>query len=109
MVDKKLHGQTKFHLIAQYKLADRLYLAAPRGMIKQAELPPGWGLLQCPPEWLDPETTKARLDEPPQLEVVIDAPLRRGRDEHRLRLLRNIAVAASFAAQQGRPATLTPV
>ncbi len=109
MVDKKLHGQTKFHLIAQYKLADRLYLAAPRGMIKQAEVPPGWGLLQCPPAWLDPETVDKRLDESPQLEIVIEAPLRRGRDEHRLRLLRNIAVAASFAAQRARPATFTPV
>jgi hypothetical protein len=45
-VEQKLHGETKFFMIARYHLADRLYLAAPRGMIRPRDLPRGWGLLE---------------------------------------------------------------
>ncbi len=98
LVDEKLHGHTKFHLIARYQLADRLFLAAPRGMIRRCELPPGWGLLECPPQWLDQDRAHERQDEPAALQTTVEAPGRRSRDDHRLRLLRNIAVSASFAA-----------
>ena len=98
LVDEKLHGHTKFHLIAHYQLADRLYLAAPRGMILRYELPPGWGLLECPPQWLDQDRAHERQDEPAALQTTVEAPGLRSREDHRLRLLLNIAVSASFAA-----------
>jgi len=83
-IDEKLHGQTKFFLMKRYRLADRLYLAAPRGMIRRRELPPGWGLLECSPEM---ELLDVRF---PAVEQATKAM-------HRIRLLRNIAVAASSA------------
>jgi hypothetical protein len=97
-IDAQLYGETKFHMIARYQLADRLYIAAPQGVIRRSELPPGWGLLECPPQWLDDEAHRDRLDDPPRLRVVVDSPHHTSRDEHRQRLLRNIAVAASYAA-----------
>ena len=98
LLDQKLHGHTKFHLAARYKLADCLYLAAPRGMIRQCEIPPGWGLLECPRAWLDEESAHESQDEPPALKPIVEAPQLRSSDQHRTRLLRNIAVSASIAA-----------
>ena len=81
-VERRLYGETKFFMIARYRLADRLYLAAPRGLIRRGELPAGWGLLE-----------QGRAGEP--LRVTVEAPSMSTRPVHRLRLLRNIAVAAS--------------
>ncbi len=44
-LDDKIHGSTKFFTMARYRLASRLMIAAPAGMIDEHELPPGWGLL----------------------------------------------------------------
>ena len=82
-VEVRLHGHTKFSTISRYRLADELYLAAPAGLIRKGELPAGWGLLEWDGDGLD---------------VSVEAPLRGARGEHRARLLRNIAVSASFAA-----------
>ena len=98
LLDQKLHGHTKFHLVARYQLADRLYLAAPRGMIRHCEIPPGWGLLECPKAWLDETSADESHDEPPALLPAVEAPPFNSRDQHRTRLLRNIAVSASIAA-----------
>ena len=98
LLDEKLHGHTKFHLAARYQLADCLYLAAPRGMIRLCEIPPGWGLLECPRAWLDEESAHESHDEPPALKPIVEAPPLRSSDQHRYRLLRNIAVSASIAA-----------
>ncbi len=46
-VDQRLHGQTKFCLMTRYRLADRLYILAPRGMLRPREIPEGWGLLEA--------------------------------------------------------------
>jgi hypothetical protein len=100
-VDRRLYGQTKFCMIARYRLADRLFVAAPQGMIRRHELPSGWGLLECPPQWLDGHAHRDRLEEPPTLTEVVPAPTHECQDLHRQRLLRNIAVAASFAAHRG--------
>jgi hypothetical protein len=86
-VDQQLHGETKFFMVARYRLADRLYLAAPRGMIRRRDLPRGWGLLEC-----------SRRRPTSGLHIAIDAPPQSTRSRHRVRLLRNIAVAASRAA-----------
>jgi len=88
-VDARIYGQTKFFRMAHYALADRLYLAAPSGLIRKREVPDGWGLLQTsegPP----------RRDAPCLVESVA-APLLVTRDMHRQRLLRNIAMAACAA------------
>lgn len=93
-VDEKLHGETKFFLMAKYRLADRLYLAAPRGVIRAREVPPGWGLLECEPDVLDVgEAIVVNGDE--VLHTSVAAPPQQVRTDRHHRLLRNIAVAAS--------------
>ena len=86
-VEQRLHGETKFFVVARYRLADRLYLAAPRGMIRPRDLPRGWGLLEHPSRRPDSG-----------LQVVVEAPPQGTLPRHRVRLLRNIAVAASRVA-----------
>jgi hypothetical protein len=90
-IDEKLHGQTKFFLMARYRLADRLYIAAPRGMIRRSELPPGWGLLECPPG----RVRGRRSSEAPMLSISVAPPEHVPKPAYRARMLRNIAVAAS--------------
>ena len=97
-LDQLLHGQTKFCLIARYALADRLYLAAPRGMIRGRELPPGWGLLECSAKALASDDPNGDLFGRSVLEVAVKAPALTPREDFRQRMLRNIAVAASAAA-----------
>jgi hypothetical protein len=104
-VDQKLYGETKFFLMSRYRLADRMYIAAPRGMIRPCELPRGWGLLECPAECLEPLGESDRFTERPQLSVRLESREHGTHPERRLRWLRNIAVAASMAALGGR----TPV
>ena len=89
-----LYGQTKFFTIARYRLADRLFLAAPYGMIRRSELPPGWGLLECPTRWLRPDAFCRRADTG-ALRLTVEPTSRPAPTEYRQRLLRNIAVAAS--------------
>ncbi len=94
-LDERLYGQTKYCMIGRYRLADRLYLAAPRGMIARHELPADWGLLECSSavlqEGREPEPAAA-------LQVAVDATVLNVRSVHRDRLLRNIAVSATAAA-----------
>ncbi len=80
-VDERLHGESKFWTLWHYRLADWLYIAAPRGLIDPREVPPGWGLLEFEPR--------------NGLSVRVRAPELAGKPEHRQRLLRNIAVAAT--------------
>ncbi len=97
-VDMKLHGQTKFCMAARYHLADFMYLLIPKGLIRPRELPPGWGLLECPPDWLESDEPVGLFDGPPLARVRIPAPMHESRHRYRQRLLRNIAVAASYKA-----------
>lgn len=94
-LDRRLHGETKFCMTARYALADRLYIAAPRGMIRRRELPPGWGLLECPARAMKDDEVRADLFGDPVLQVAVRAPARVSKAAFRQRLLRNIAVAAS--------------
>lgn len=84
-VDKRLHGSSKFWCMAHYRLADALYIAAPAGMLRPHELPPGWGLIEVPRH----ETSGDAWT------ISVHSPLHEGRLSHRRRLLRNIAVALS--------------
>ncbi|MHC5114650.1 MAG: hypothetical protein ACYTGP_09505 [Planctomycetota bacterium] len=98
-IDAMLHGETKFHMAARYALADRLYIAAPRGMLRMREVPPGWGLLECPSHVLrDDGDPNADLFGDSQLEIIVRAKPQASQERFRQRILRNIAVAASAAA-----------
>jgi hypothetical protein len=97
-LDRMLHGQTKFCMAARYALADRLYIAAPRGLIRQRELPPGWGLLETSRKSIKEEDPNADLFGDSLLSITVKAPVHAPRDVFRQHLLRNIAVSASYAA-----------
>jgi hypothetical protein len=98
-LEKTLYGQTKFCMVARYRLADRLYLATPAGLLKPHELPPGWGLLECPRRWLHDPPSLFDVAGPPILRVAAAAPERNAPLKFHHALLRNIAVAATRAAQ----------
>jgi len=94
-IDQQLHGHTKFCLLARYRLADRLYLAAPAGLLTPRDLPSGWGLLECSRRSLRSGATRVDdLDDLPVNET-ISAPALSSPEHRRLRLLRNMAVAAT--------------
>jgi hypothetical protein len=99
-IDQKLHGETKFFLIARYHLADQMYLAAPRKLIRRSELPSGWGLLECDPKCLVDFDEPGLFEPPAALQISVLAPQCPSPSKFRLRMLRNIAVAASAAAQR---------
>jgi hypothetical protein len=93
-IDEKLHGETKFFLMARYRLADELYLAAPHGVIKPRELPQGWGLLECADAPLRCGGEGPLVNGELSPHVAISAPIHCPKPVHRQRMLRNIAVAA---------------
>ncbi|MEO1131032.1 MAG: hypothetical protein AAFX05_15170, partial [Planctomycetota bacterium] len=96
-VEQRVHGETKLFRIARYRLADRLYILAPRGMIRPSELPPGWGLLECPARWRD--YSRQPLQELSETPIHLARPAADGgaAPRQRSRLLRNIAVASTMA------------
>ncbi len=96
-VDHALHGEAKFCLFARYRLADRLYLMAPQGMLRLREVPEGWGLLEIPRR-VARRAVRDTDHEPVHIrETIVAAPLV-SRCDRRERMLRNIAIAASRAA-----------
>lgn len=101
-LDKAIHGDTKFWTIARYALADVMLIAAPAGLVRAGELPSGWGLLEFPGAWLEAPAEPEACDDPYGAVVRLHAANGAGatREAHRVRLLRNIAVAAT-----GRGAT----
>lgn len=110
-VDAQLHGQTKFFLMSRYRLADYLFILAPAGMIRRRELPPGWGLLECPGRWLARAAAgRASADDLVEVRAVCPPQERPSKPEFQARLLRNIAAAAtrSWLAAQAPPATPQP-
>lgn len=111
-LDAQLHGESKFWMMAHYRLADHLYILSPGGMIKEREVPPGWGLLEVDPLLLDdhlslrgeprgPAHEQTRNDREfvtaarEHVRVRVLAPEHSGRPEHSQRLLKNIAVAGT--------------
>lgn len=97
-IDSALYNQTKFFWMAQYRMADRLFLIAPRAMIKPRELPDAWGLIEVPRR-LGESLTRASLADLADVPLTLRVPARDNhtRATHRTRLLRNIAVAATRA------------
>ena len=110
-IDVKLHGGTKFSAVARYRLADRLYVAAPAGMIRKRELPGGWGLLEFPESVLRKEVegsggvvSVAAVGggggvggwmDLSRVREKVPAPALGAREDRRAALLRNIAAAST--------------
>ena len=46
LASEALQSQVKFARMTRWRIADRLYLCCPAGMLKAHEVPPGWGLLE---------------------------------------------------------------
>jgi hypothetical protein len=99
-IDEKLGVDTKFAQLARWRTADHLVLVTPAGLLRPREVPAGWGLVEVEPRALkkgwEPVAGEAL---PCRLRV---APSALGTPaERRLRLLRNIAVAASRGVGYG--------
>lgn len=94
-IERRLHGETKFHTMPRYRLADHFYLFTPTGLLKPHEVPTGWGLVECGRRTLRRGAgSLTELDALPLAERIA-CPSAEAPDERRQRLLRNIAVAAS--------------
>lgn len=101
-IEERLHGETKFCTAARHRLADRMYLLTPKGLLKPRETPPGWGLIECPRRLLS--STPVRVGDLPgdAVRLVVEPAVRPCAPEQRVRLLRNIAVAATAAAMRAQ-------
>ena len=102
-VEDRMHGQTKFNLIARWRLADELWILAATGVVKPREVPAGWGLAECSPAVLRRGVHHALGMGTLPVRVAVAAPRHASPDARRARLLRNIAVALT-KDRFGRPA-----
>ena len=93
-IDSKLGIDTKFAQLARWRTADHLVVMAPAGLLRPREVPAGWGLVEVDSRALKKGWEPVAGDPLPCTTRV--APSHLGTPEgRRLRLLRNIAVAAS--------------
>ena len=92
-VEDRLHGQTKFNLIARWRLADELWILAATGVVRPREVPAGWGLAEASPAVLRRGVGHALRMGALPLRVVVPAPRHASPEHRRARILRNIAVA----------------
>jgi hypothetical protein len=102
-LERDLYARSKFERLRTYRLADHVFVLCPRGLLHPRELPTGLGLLECPTALL----RRARVGDaaaPAPSPAPLDATALRRRvdatrldclDARRVRLLRNIAVAAT--------------
>ena len=99
-IDAKMGIDTKFAQLARWRTADHLVLVTPAGLLRPREVPAGWGLVEVDPKALRKGWEPVAGEPLPcQLRV---APNALGTPaERRLRLLRNIAVAASRGVGYG--------
>ncbi|MEC9372879.1 MAG: hypothetical protein VYC34_03510 [Planctomycetota bacterium] len=98
VVERRLYGGTKFCRMSRWRLADRLYLIAPRGVVRAREVPPGWGLLECAAMARGRRGLRIGVDPTEDVRVVVEAPDLGSPPKRRLRLLRNIGAAATRAS-----------
>jgi hypothetical protein len=96
-VEERLHGQTKFNLIARWRLADELWVLAAAGVVRAREVPAGWGLAECSPAVLRRGVRHALALGTLPVRVVVPAPRHASPDARRTRILRNIAVSLTKA------------
>jgi len=102
-VEQQLYGETKFSRMSAYRLADRMYIMAPRGMIGPREVPTGWGLIECAARWKS--YARASIAELTEIagdaaSVLVEGREHSARPERRSRMLRQIALAATRAMAQ---------
>jgi hypothetical protein len=99
-IDAKLGIDTKFAQLARWRTADHLVVMAPAGLLRPREVPAGWGLIEVDSRALKKGWEPVAGDPLPCTTRV--APSHLGTPEtRRLRLLRNIAVAASRGVGYG--------
>ncbi len=96
-LEQRLHGQTKFSLVARWRLADELWILAPSGVVGRREIPPGWGLAECHAAVLRRGARHALALGTLPLRVVAEAPSHAASEARRARLLRNIATTLTRA------------
>jgi len=46
-IERRLAGRSKFAKMAWWHVADQLYVAAPVGLLRERDIPQGWGLLEA--------------------------------------------------------------
>jgi hypothetical protein len=107
-VEERLHGQTKFNLIARWRLADELWVLAAAGVVRAREVPAGWGLAECSPAVLRRGVRHALALGTLPVRVVVPAPRHASPDTRRARILRNIAVSLTKAQFPGASAAAGP-
>jgi len=99
-IDGKLGIDTKFAQLARWRTADHLLIMTPAGLLRPREVPSGWGLIEVDSRALKKGWEPVAGDPLPCTTRV--APSHLGTPEtRRLRLLRNIAVAASRGVGYG--------
>ena len=99
-IDAKLGIDTKFAQLARWRTADHLVVMTPAGLLRPREVPSGWGLIEVDSRALKKGWEPVAGDPLPCTTRV--APSHLGTPEtRRLRLLRNIAVAASRGVGYG--------
>ena len=99
-IDAKLGIDTKFAQLARWRTADHLVVMTPAGLLRPREVPSGWGLIEVDSRVLKKGWEPVAGDPLPCATRV--APSHLGTPEtRRLRLLRNIAVAASRGVGYG--------
>lgn len=104
-LDERLHGGTKFHRLTRYRLADRLYLLAPAGVVGRREVPPGWGLIESPKKWTTFRKASLVVLSEVEIHIAAEAPRHASPARRKERLLRNIAVALTRATVREVPAS----
>jgi hypothetical protein len=99
-IDAKLGIDTKFAQLTRWRTADHLVLMTPAGLLRPREVPAGWGLVEVEPRALK-KSWEPIAGEPLPCRLRV-APSALGTPaERRVRLLRNIAVAASRGVGYG--------
>ena len=99
-IDGKLGIDTKFAQLARWRTADHLVVLTPAGLLRPREVPSGWGLIEVDSRALKKGWEPVAGDPLPCTTRV--APSHLGTPEtRRLRLLRNLAVAASRGVGYG--------
>jgi hypothetical protein len=92
-IDARMGIDTKFAQLTRWRTADYLVVVTPSGLLRPREVPAGWGLVEVDPKALR-KGWEPVAGEPLPCRLRV-APTALGTPEQRrLRLLRNIAVAA---------------
>ncbi len=110
-LDARIHGSTKFFTLGRYQQATRLFVAVPKGLVRAAELPPSWGLIEvyvqadelpmvldCVEHGVTGECLNV-LAARTFAEVTFPAPVLSPSERHLRRLYRNVVAARRRASE----------